>query len=40
MSKNQNPLKKENYSPVSLLQYVSKVFDRILNAQINDHIEN
>ena len=33
LCKKQYPLKKENYCPVSL-------FERILNAQINDYIEN
>ena len=40
LCKKQYPLKKENYCPVSLLPHVSKVFERILNAQINDYIEN
>ena len=38
--KKQDPLKKENYSPVSLLLYVSNVFERIPFAQINDYMEN
>ena len=40
LCKNQDPLKKENYHPVSLLPHVSKVFERILYAQINNYIEN
>ena len=39
--KKQDPVKKENYRPVgSLLPHVSKVFDRILYAQINSYMEN
>ena len=30
-----DPLKKENYRPVSLLPHVSKVFERIIYKQIN-----
>ena len=35
-----HPLKKENYRPVSLLPHVSKIFKRILYAQINNSMEN
>ena len=38
--KKQDPLKNENYRPVSLLLYVSNVFERILFAQVNDYLEN
>ena len=40
MYKKQDPLKKENYRPVSLLPHVSKVFERILYTQINNYMEN
>ena len=33
--KKQNPLKKENYWPVSLLPHVSKVFERIMDEKFN-----
>ena len=33
--KREDPLKKENYRPVSLLPHVSKVFERIIYKQIN-----
>ena len=36
----QDPLKKENYLPVTLLPHVSKVFERILYAQINNYMQN
>ena len=35
-----DPLKKENYRPVSLLPYVSKVFERILYKQIMSYVTN
>ena len=35
-----NPLQKENYRPVSFLQYISKVFKRIIFKQINNNMEN
>ena len=38
--KKQDFLKKENYCPVSLLPHVSKVFERIFYAQINNYMEN
>ena len=38
--KKQDPLKKENYRTVSLLPHVSKVFEHILYAQINNYMEN
>ena len=38
--KKQDPLKKENYRPISLLPHVSKVFERILYAQINNYMQN
>ena len=38
--KKQDPLKKENYHPISLLPHVSKVFDRILYAPINNFMQN
>ena len=38
--KKQDPLKKENYRPISLLLHVSKVFERILYAQINNYMQN
>ena len=38
--KKQDPLKKENYRPVTLLLYVLNVFERILFAQINNYMAN
>ena len=35
-----DPLKKENYRPVSLLPYVSKVFERIIYQQINTYMKD
>ena len=35
-----DPLKKENYRPVSHLPHVSKVFERIIYKQINTYMEN
>ena len=35
-----DPLKKENYRPVSLLPHVSKVFERIIYKQINTYMED
>ena len=40
MYNKQDPLKKENYPPFSLLPRVSKVFGRILHAQINNYTQN
>ena len=40
MYKKQDPLKKANYRPVSLLPHVSKAFERMLYAQINNYMEN
>ena len=40
MYKKQDPLKKENYRPFSLLPHVSKVFEPILYTQINDYLQN
>ena len=38
--KKEDPLKKENYRPVSLLLHLSKVFERIIYKQINVYMEN
>ena len=35
-----DPLKKENYRPVSLLPHVSKIFERIIYKQINTYMED
>ena len=35
----EDPLKKENYRPVSLLPHLSKVFERIIYKQINEYME-
>ena len=37
--KKEDPLKKENYRPVSLLPHLSKVFERIIYKQINDRFQ-
>ena len=36
--KKEDPLKKENYRPVSLLPHVSKIFEKLIYKQINDYI--
>ena len=38
--KKEDPLKKENYKPVSLLPHVSKVFERIIYKQINIYMKD
>ena len=38
--KKEDPLKKENCRPVSLLPHLSKVFERIIYKQINEYMEN
>ena len=38
--KKEDPLKKENYRPVSLLPHLSKAFERIIYKQINEYMEN
>ena len=38
--KKEDPLKKENYRPESLLPYLSKAFERIIYKQINVYMEN
>ena len=37
--KKEDPLKKENYQPVSLLPHVSKVSERVIYKQINSHMD-
>ena len=36
--KKDNPLKKENYRPVSLLSHVSKIFKRLIYKHINSYM--
>ena len=38
--KKEDPLKKENYRPVSLLPHLSKVFERVIYKQINSYMED
>ena len=38
--KKEDPLKKENYRPVSLLPHLSKIFERIIYKKINVYIES
>ena len=38
--KKKDPLKKENYRPVSPLPHVSKVFERVIYKQINSYMED
>ena len=38
--KKEDPLKKENYGPVSLLPHVPKVFGRIIYKQINIYMQD
>ena len=40
LHKKEDPLKKENYRPVSLLPHVSKVFERIIYKQININMQD
>ena len=37
--KNNNPLNKENYRPVSVLPVISKLFEKLMHNQINLHIK-
>ena len=38
--KKKDPLDKTNYRPVSVLPPVSKIFERLMQKQINEHIKN
>ena len=38
--KKNNPLNKENYKPVSVLPIISKVFEKLMQNQINVHIKS
>ena len=38
--KKNNPLNKENYRPVSVLPAISKVFEKLMQNQINVHINS
>ena len=38
--KKSNPLNKENYRPVSVLPIISKVFEKLMQNQINLHIKS
>ena len=38
--KESNPLNKENYRPVSVLLIISKVFEKLIQNQINLHIKS
>ena len=38
--KKKNPLDKANYKPVSVLPPISKIYDKLLQKQINNYIEN
>ena len=38
--KKKDPLDKTNYRPVSVLPSVSKIFERLMQKQINEHIKN
>ena len=40
LHKNEDPLKKEIYRPMSLLPDVSKVFDRVINKKINIYMQD
>ena len=37
--KKKDVLNQENYRPISLLSYMSKIFEKIIYKQISDHIE-
>ena len=36
----EDPLRKESYRPMSLLPYISKVFERLIYKQFNNYIDN
>ena len=36
----QDPLKKENYCPISLLPHVSTIFEHILYTEINNYVKS
>ena len=38
--KKKDPLKKENYRPVSILSAISKIFERLMQKQIVGYMEN
>ena len=38
--KKKDPLNKENYRPVSVLPSISKIFEKLMQKQINDYISN
>ena len=38
--KKKDPLKKENYRPVSILSAISKIFERLMQKQIEGYMEN
>ena len=38
--KKENPLKLKNYGPVSVLPFVSKIFERIMHKQMSLHVDN
>ena len=38
--KKSNPLNKENYRPISVLPIISKVFEKLMENQINLHIKS
>ena len=40
LHKKEDPLKKENYRPVTLLPHVSEVFERIIYKQINIYTQD
>ena len=39
-SRKKDPLDKTNYRPVSVLPPVSKIFERLMEKQVNENIEN
>ena len=38
--KKKDPLNKESYRPVSVLPSISKIFEKLMQKQINDYISN
>ena len=40
VSKNKDPLSKTNYRPVSVLPIASKLFEKIMQKQVNGFIDN
>ena len=38
--KKKDPLHKQNYRPISILPFISKLFEKAINSQLSIHFEN